>query len=117
MMTSGNFKQFDKDAAKAIKNMKNIPAYQLLLKSDSQSIDGNGEVDTIEFQAGVEKSNFDNNAIAVSFYTDNENYTFEYHFTKQNLIDAKIKKNKITITDTENNDVIISCFVNAPATL
>ena len=97
--------------------MKNIKAYQLLLKSEFQSITGNGDVDRIEFQAGVEKSSFDKNAIAVSFYADNENYTFEYHFTKQNLIDAKVKKNKITLTDTENNDVIVSCYNRSPATL
>lgn len=97
--------------------MKNIPAYQLLLKSDSQSIDGNGSVDRIEFQINVEKSSFDKNAIAVSFYADNENYTFEYHFTKQDLINAKVKKNKITLMDTENNDVIISCYAMTPCGL
>ena len=97
--------------------MKNIPALQLLLKSDSQSIDGNGSVDRITYEAGVEKSSFDKNAIAASLYADNEAYTFEYYFTKQDLINAKIKKNKITLTDTENNDVIISCYAMTPCKL
>jgi len=97
--------------------MKNIPALDLLIKSEFQSISGNGDVDTIEFQAGVEKSSFDKNAIAVSLYTDNENYTFKQHFTKQNLMDAKIKKNKITITDVENNTVIIFCYSKSPCKL
>ena len=97
--------------------MKNIKALQLLIKSDSQSIESNGSVDRIEFQAGVEKDDFDKNSIAVSLYADNENYTFECHFTKQNLIDAKIEKHKITLKDVDDDEVVISCYKSSPCEL
>ena len=95
----------------------NIKALQLLQKSDSQSIESNGDVDRIEIQAGVERDDFDKNAIAVSLYTNNENYTFEYHFTKQNLIDAKIKRNKITLLDVDDDEVGIFCYHSKPCEL
>ena len=97
--------------------MKNIKALQLLQKSDSQSVDGDGDIDRIEIEAGIEKPSFDENAIAVSLYADNENYEFEYHFTKQNLMDAKIKKNKITLLDADDNEVVISCYKSSPCEL
>jgi hypothetical protein len=97
--------------------MKHIKALQLLQKSDSQSVDGEGDIDSIEIDAGIEKPSFDKNAIAVSLYADNENYKFEYHFTKQNLMDAKIKKNKITLLDADDNEVSIFCYQSVPCEL
>ena len=97
--------------------MKNIKAYQLLLKSTYFSIESNGETDNIEFQAGIERDDFDKNSIAVSLYADNETYTFEYHFTKQSLIDAKVKKNKITLKDIVDNEVSIFCYQVVPCEL
>ena len=97
--------------------MKNFKAYQLLLKSTYFSIESNGETDNIEFQAGIERDDFDKNSIAVSLYADNENYTFEYHFTKQNLIDAKIEKHKITLKDVDDSEVGIFCYQSVPCEL
>jgi hypothetical protein len=94
----------------------NIKALQLLQKSDSQSVDGNGDIDSIEIEAGIEKTSFDINSIAVSLYAGNQ-YEFEYHFTKQNLIDAKIKKNKITLLDADDNEVVIFCYQSVPCEL
>jgi hypothetical protein len=97
--------------------MKNIKALQLLQKSDSQSVDGDGDITNIEIEAGIGKTSFDINSIAVSLYTDNENYEIEYHFTKQNLMDAKIKKNKITLLDADDNEVSIFCYQSVPCEL
>jgi len=106
---AGTFKKF--------LNMKKIKALQLLQKSYSQSIEENGDVDRIEFQGGVEEMSFDINSIAVSLYTDNETCIFEYHFTKQNLIDAKIEKHKITLKDVDDNEVGIFCYHSVPCEL
>ena len=97
--------------------MKNIPALQLLQKSDSQSIESNGDIGSIIIEIGIERDDFDKNAIAVSLYANNEDYEFEYHFTKQNLIDAMIKKNKITLLDADDNEVVIFCYQSVPCEL
>jgi len=77
--------------------MKEIPAYQLIQKSHTLNIN-HSDADTFELQSGIEDDDFDINSIAVSLYADNENYTFEYHFTKQNLIDSRIEDNIIFFT-------------------
>lgn len=60
---------------------------------------------------------YDNNDIIFSIRADNENYEFDYQFTKQNLLDATVKDNTITLNDVDDNETIIYCYQTVPVTL
>ena len=96
-------------------NIQTCDAVKLLRKATLLRCDA-GDVESYTMLS-EDLTNDDALDIVFEMTANNEAYTFEYKFTKQNLLDAKVNGNLIELQDFEGNGVGICCYNTFPCTL